>query len=111
MENTSEKEGEIISFLAEDPIENEIDKENEIDFDLRDVNDQVSEIQKEASSFIFKTIVKASSLKEYSNDTIAPSQSLDIDEESLYAFNQDEICGRKISLLKNLNIKLGKLNS
>ena len=55
--------------------------------------------------------MKASSLKEYSNDTIAPSQSLDIDEESLYAFNQDEICGRKISLLKNLNIKLGKLNS
>ena len=109
LDNTCEKDSELVSLFTEveEPIE--LGKESdEIDFDLRDVNDQVSDIQKETSSFIFKTNVKASSSKEHSNDKLV-SQSLEINEESLYAINNnfEENGERKVLLLKHLNINLG----
>ena len=113
LENNFENDSELVSLFTEEEEPIELNKECvEIDFDLRDVNDQVSDLQKETSSFIFKTNVKASSSKEHSNDQIM-SHSVEINEESLYAINtnSEENGGRKVLLLKNLKINLGKLNS
>ena len=109
LETTIEKDREIAAFLAEvDEINpnksNEI--EIEIDFDLNDVNSQVTALQKESSSFIFNNPLKASSSKDHSNETLSRNEPLGIEEEALYAINNTS--ERRILLLKELNIKLGK---
>ena len=81
-------------------------KAGPIDFDLNDVNSQVTALQKESSSFIFNNPLKASSSKDHSNETLSRNEPLGIEEEALYAINNTS--ERRILLLKELNIKLGK---
>lgn len=112
LESTPEKDSELVSLLESEVIdettENIIETNDDVDVDFQEINNQVNEIHKETSSFIFKNNLKANPSKEYSNETFKTSKSLEISEESLYAI-KNVPSERQISLIKDLNIKMGNI--
>ena len=80
----------------------------QIDYTLQEVQDQLQEMENEINELKFRNIIKPSVSKDYSNSEIDVPIS-DISDDELYNLSNNS---RKIGILKDLKLNMGiKINS
>jgi hypothetical protein len=82
----------------------------EVDFSVSNVHEQIQEMEKEIRSHDFKNRLNLSSSHSYSNANYENAPSIPVySEEDLYNLSEEnDKTTRKVSVLKNLVINLGK---
>ena len=80
----------------------------QIDYTLQEVQDQLQEMENEINELKFRNIIKPSVSKDYSNSEIDVPIT-DISDDDIYNLSNNS---RKIGILKDLKLNMGiKINS
>ncbi len=106
-EKIVDQHDDIIEILYDNELEIPI---TEVDFTLSNVQNQIQEIESELKSSKMNNLLRLSVNENYSN-SILPDLNVQTEDEDIYNLeNLEEIDGRRVETLKNLEIKLGKKN-
>ena len=99
----SEETDEILESLES----GETDVRHGVDFDLSNIQDEITEMLNETNGFTYSYRINLSSSKDYTNlNSYDSDQNFDIPEEDLYNLPSTDIL--EIGILKELKLKISK---